>query len=332
MIWRCPRCRGELAEIDEGVACEVCGINYQSFEGIPDLRVGGPSWVDHERDRAQARQFMTETAGFSAEETVRYVFEWSRMDEAWRKKRTRQVMQASKRFTGEIEGWLHFCLDRDAIFLEVGCGSGQFLIAAAAAGYRGIGIDVRLVWLLAAKRMIADAGGTPVLAAAMAEALPLADESIQAVVSLDVIEHVGDVPAYLREIDRVTAPGRYVALATPNRFSLTAEPHIGVWGVGWVPRRWQKRYVKFRSGLSYEFVRLLSVKEARRLFRRHTRIDVAIIVPEIPETEIARFPRHRKILARFYNCLVRWKLLNPLFRLIGPFFRIVGRKEARSSS
>ena len=241
MIWRCPRCRGELAEIDEGVACDVCGVNYQSFEGIPDLRVAGPSWVDHEKDQAEARQLIAETAGFSVEETVRYVFEWRKeMDEAWREKRTRQIVQASKRLVPEIQGWLGDCVSTDGVFLDLGCGAGQLLAAAAATGRSGIGIDVRLVWLLVAKRLITAAGGTPLLAAAMAEALPFADGSINAVVSLDVIEHVGNVEAYLREIDRVTAPGGRVAFGTPNRFSLTAEPHIGVWGVGWVPRRWQK--------------------------------------------------------------------------------------------
>jgi len=332
MIWRCPRCRGELVEVDKDVACNVCGKRYPSFDGIPDLRVEGPSWIDYEEDRAQAQQLITETVGFSAEEIVRYVFEWRKeMDACWREKRTRQVMEASSRFAAEIQGWLRLCLPTDTIFLEVGCGSGQLLAAAAAAGRRGIGIDVRLVWLLVAKRLIANAGGTPMLAAAMAESLPLADESIRGLVSLDVIEHVGDVDTYLREIDRVMTPGSYVALATPNRFSLTAEPHVGVWAVGWVPRRWQKSYVKYRSGLPYEFVRLLSVSEVRRLFRRYTHIEVAIVASEIPETEIAHFPTHRKMLARLYNRLARWKVFKPLFRLIGPFFRIMGRKELPSS-
>jgi SAM-dependent methyltransferase len=331
MIWRCPRCRGELLEVDNDVACNVCGIRYPSLEGILDFRLAGPSWIDYEEDRAQARQLITKTVGFSVEKTVRYVFGWNKeMGEAWREKRTRQVMQASKRLATDIHGWLRQCLPPDATFLELGCGSGQLLAAAAAAGHQGIGIDVRLVWLLVAKRLIEEAGGTPILAAAMAESLPLVDESIRGIVSLDVIEHVADASIYLREIDRVMAPGSYLALATPNRFSFMAEPHVGVWGVGWVPRHWQKSYVKYRSGLPYNFVRLLSVNEARRLFRRHTRIDATIIMPEIPKTEIARFPTHRKILAQFYNCLVGCKLINPLFRLIGPFFRIVGRKRPSS--
>ena len=75
MIWRCPRCRGELVEVDNDVACNVCEIRYPSFEGIFDFRLARPSWIDYEEDRAQARQLIAETVGFSAEETVRYVFD-----------------------------------------------------------------------------------------------------------------------------------------------------------------------------------------------------------------------------------------------------------------
>jgi SAM-dependent methyltransferase len=329
LIWRCPRCRGRLAEIGDALVCKSCVLEYASFEGIPDLRVPGRCWIDYEADRAQARQLVAETAGLSVEETVRYVFDWRKeFDRAWADKRTRQVMDAWKRLGPEMQGWLRDCVRPDRVFLDLGCGAGQLLAAAAAAGCAGIGIDVRLVWLLVAKRLIADACGTPVLAAALAESLPLADESLQSVVSLDVIEHVGDVAVYLEEINRVTARGGYVALATPNRFSLTAEPHVGVWGVGWIPRRLQKSFVKFRSGLAYEFVQLLSVSEARRVFRRHTQFDVEILVPAVPEVEIERYPARRRALARFYNRLLRWRFFQPVFRLIGPFFRIVARKPA----
>jgi SAM-dependent methyltransferase len=313
----------------DALGCKTCVIEYSSFEGIPDLRLAGPCWIDYEADRAQARQLIAETSGFSVEETVRYVFDWrTEFDAAWADKRTRQVMEAWERLGPEMQGWLRDCVRPEGVFLDLGCGAGQLLAAAAAAGCAGIGIDVRLVWLLVAKRLIAAAGGTPVLAAALAEYLPLADESLHSVVSLDVIEHVGDIPGYLREINRVTAPGGHVALATPNRFSLTAEPHVAVWGVGWIPRCLQKSFVKFQSGLAYEFVQLLSAREARHLFRTHTHIDVEILVPEVPDVEINHYTTRRKALARLYNRLLRWKFLHPVFRFIGPFFRIVGRKSS----
>ena len=47
--------------------------------------------------------------------------------------------------------------------------------------------------------------------------LPFPDSSFDVVLSFQVIEHVEDVSAYLREIDRVLAPGGSVIIATPDR-------------------------------------------------------------------------------------------------------------------
>lgn len=331
MIWRCPRCQGPLAERSAALTCEACAVEYPCFEGIPDLRVPGASWIDHEADRSDARRLVAETRDFTAEQMVRHVYGWrTERDVAWMELRTRQVMVGIPRMTREIKGWLNDCTSGAGGFLEVGCGNGQLLAAAALEKRHGIGIDVRLVWLLVAKRLIEEAGGTVCLAAAMAEALPLADGTIQGIVSLDVIEHVGDIPAYLREIDRVAAPGARAAFATPNRYSLTAEPHVYIWGVGWVPRRWQKAYVKFRKAISYEFTCLLSVGEARRLFRRHTNFQTTILIPQVPPEEIARYSAPRKTVARCYNFLSTQKIFAPIFRWIGPFFWVVARKSTRS--
>lgn len=48
-------------------------------------------------------------------------------------------------------------------------------------------------------------------------ALPFADETFDAVVSLEVIEHMDDVPAYLRELNRVLKRGGRIAISTPLR-------------------------------------------------------------------------------------------------------------------
>ena len=104
-----------------------------------------------------------------------------------------------------------------------------------------------------------------------------------------MIEHGPEQRRHLREIDRIAAPTAPFALATPNRFSVSAEPHVGVWGVGWLPARWQQRYVHMRSGKSYDFVRLLSVPGLKRLMKRETHFDGRVIVPPIAEEEIELF-------------------------------------------
>jgi 2-polyprenyl-3-methyl-5-hydroxy-6-metoxy-1,4-benzoquinol methylase len=291
------------------------------------LRLPGASWIDYETDKANARRLLEITAKCSVEELIRYVYS-SRPD--WDKARvdlrTQQVMAAPNRLHTDIKGWLQPYLKRTGLLLDLGCGPGTLLAAAAVEGRKGIGIDVSMVWLVVAQRLIAEWGGQPILAAALAEALPLADNSVSSVVSLDVLEHVAEPKSYLSEINRVTEPGGCVALSTPNRYSLAAEPHVSVWGVGWLPRSWQKSYVKWCSGKSYEFTRLLSTWETAQLLRQHTHFQANILVPPVPEEEVAHFSTRRATLARLYNRLVSFNWMRWLFLIIGPFFRVVGRK------
>jgi SAM-dependent methyltransferase len=326
MIWRCPACRGELVAAESVVRCASCGASYRTVSGIPDLRVNAPAWIDCDEDREQARHIAEEMADRDLEEVVRHVFRVVRKRETENVEyRTRRVIEEPHRLRREIVGWLDGAT-RARPFLDLGCGPGMLLAAASAEGRVGIGVDVSMVWLVVAKRMVEAFGGTAVLAAGFAEALPLADGSVGAVVSLDVIEHVGDQAAYLREIDRVTAPGGAIALATPNRFSLGPEPHVRVWGVGWLPRPLQQRYAEWRSGMDYSYVRLLSTREARAMLRRDTAFECELLVPPIPDEEIRTAAPARAALARIYNRVVRLPFTRPATLAVGAFFRVVGRK------
>jgi SAM-dependent methyltransferase len=191
----------------------------------------------------------------------------------------------------------------------------------------GVGIDASLEWLVVARRMIEAHGGRANLCAALCEALPLPDGSAPAIASLDVIEHCADQARHLREVDRIAAPSAPFALATPNRFSVTAEPHVGVRGVGWLPARWQRGFVRMRTGKSYDFVRLLSVPALSRLMKRETHFEGRFIVPHIPDEDIDLFATRRKGLARVYNKVAGRRMFRwPLFA-VGPFFRYVGVKR-----
>lgn len=324
--WSCPRCRATLVVSDQRVDCAACHARYDVIDGIPDFRISNDFWLDIDEDRASARELAAKFSTAQVEELVRHVYAsrpgWN---EAMIALRTAQVLDAPKRLQREIDGWLGAATSNGP-FLEIGCGPGMLLAAAASKGRAGIGIDASMVWLVVAKRLITRWGGQPVLAAALGDALPLADNVVPAAISLDVIEHVSDPAAFLREIERVTQSGGHLALATPNRFSLAAEPHVSVWGVGWLPRRWQAAFVRWRSGKSYDYTRLLSTWEAARLLRLNTTFDFRILLPAIPGEEMDRFPAYRRGLARLYNRAISISALRGLFRAIGPFFRILGER------
>lgn len=325
--WRCPRCKGSLLSEIDLVHCQLCGSSYQCIDGIPDLRVVHDSWVEPGEDLEQSRYFAKHADQWTLEEMLRNVFSISKVfTQREIDTRVRRVLEGIDTLVLEAQGWLSQPMSAAGYVLDLGCGPGQLISAAARCGHKMIGVDVRMLWLLVAKRLITANGGTPILAAGLAEALPLADDALSAVISLDVIEHVSDVPDYLRSIDRVTGPGGWVALSTPNRYSLAAEPHIGVWGVGWVPRRWQKRYVKLTRGCDYNHCCLLSVRELQGLLKELTEFQSTFFAPPIPPHEIRRFSARRQLLGSVYNFLCQQDQLKHVLLSIGPFFRVLGRK------
>jgi 2-polyprenyl-3-methyl-5-hydroxy-6-metoxy-1,4-benzoquinol methylase len=327
-VWCCPLCGGALIILrrDSRVSCARCTSGYDLVAGIPDLRVSRPAWVDFDADREAAMRLERDSRARSLEALVKMVFsEQPGRSAAQAERRAHEVLAAPERLARDVREWL-----RDVAltpgFVEIGCGPGMLLAAAADRGIPGIGIDASLEWLVVARRMVEEHGGRPVLCAALAEKLQLPDVCAPALGALDVIEHVGDQRRFLRELDRVAAPGAPIALSTPNRFSLAAEPHVGVWGVGWLPSSWQRPYVRRRTGNPYRFVRLLSAPGLARMMRRETHASGRLHVPRISDEELATFSGRRRLIARVYNraarvAALRWPLL-----ALGPFFHYLGAK------
>jgi ubiquinone/menaquinone biosynthesis C-methylase UbiE len=95
--------------------------------------------------------------------------------------------------------------------LEVGCGTGNYLAAVrAAVGCAGWGCDPSPGMLLKAR-----AAGLQ-LYLGRAERLALPDEVVDLIFSVDVIHHVQDRPAFLREAYRVLKAGGRICTVTDS--------------------------------------------------------------------------------------------------------------------
>ena len=101
--------------------------------------------------------------------------------------------------------------------LDIGCGGGLLSEPVARMGATVVGVD-------AAERNIRTAAahaaetGTPVdYRATTAEALAATGERFDAVLAMEVIEHVADVPLFVKSCAELTAPGGALFLATLNR-------------------------------------------------------------------------------------------------------------------
>jgi len=325
-IWCCPLCKGALSQGEEAVDCRACGRHFPVIGGVPDLRIDAFCSFDLAEDRHRVAAFAADIDGLDMAGALRRIYgrrdHWS---EQHVELRVGQLMQAPDFLDAEITGWLREIVFQDQPFLDLGCANGILLAAAARHGRMGVGVDRSLEQLVLAHRRITDSGGSPTLAAACGEALPLRDGTIGRVAGLDVIEHVSDVGRVLAEADRVLRPGGTLVLTTPNRFSLTPEPHVYVWGVGWLPRRWQKPYVKWRSGRSYMNTELMSSWRLVAMVRQHTSLDLRIVIPPVRVVNTRR-SKLRARLAPAYNWLAKRRIMRPIFLLCGPFFRLWGHK------
>jgi SAM-dependent methyltransferase len=124
--------------------------------------------------------------------------------------------------------------------LEIGCGTGANLREQRSRWVSVVGIDLEMRALAYCRDLAA------VQADAMA-ALPFADSTFDAVVMLDVLEHLADTGALVREINRVVRKGGAVVImvpAGPELWSYWDEMHghqrrytkaalAAVFGEGW---------------------------------------------------------------------------------------------------
>jgi SAM-dependent methyltransferase len=166
------------------------------------------------------------------------------------------------------------------------------------------------------RRRLLDAGlEAPPLLAASGEALPFEDGRFDLVVCLATLEFVGNPGRLLDESARVLRPGGSLVLSTVNRFSLGKEPHVDLWGVGFLPRTWQGGYVRARGRGDSWGLRLFSFRELIRLARARF-ATVRLEPAELPEA-LALTPAGRLAL-RTYDRMRTLPFARGLLRRIGP--------------
>ena len=105
--------------------------------------------------------------------------------------------------------------------LDLGCAGGFMAEALHDAGARVTGIDPAADAIAAARQHAAETGREIAYDIGMGEALPYGDARFDAVVCVDVLEHVEDLPRVLAEVARVLRPGGMFLFDTINRNALS---------------------------------------------------------------------------------------------------------------
>jgi 2-polyprenyl-6-hydroxyphenyl methylase / 3-demethylubiquinone-9 3-methyltransferase len=122
--------------------------------------------------------------------------------------------------------------------LDIGCGGGLAAEPMARLGFNVTGIDAGTEAIAAAQAHAHMAGLEIAYRVATAEAIADAGERFDAVLALEVIEHVRDPQAFCRYVGLLVAPGGAAIAATLNRTARSfALAIVGAeYLLGWLPR------------------------------------------------------------------------------------------------
>jgi SAM-dependent methyltransferase/uncharacterized protein YbaR (Trm112 family) len=110
----------------------------------------------------------------------------------------------------------------DNFLLDIGCGWGRWLTAAARKNYIPVGIDLRLEFCETARRVVQDNGGNAYTVVADLQQLPFRNNVFDVVWSFSVIQHThyNRLISCLGEIERILKAGGYCFLEFPNKKGL----------------------------------------------------------------------------------------------------------------
>ena len=262
-------------EAEASWLCHSCDRKYPVVAGLPDLRLASDRYLGLDAERAKARTLAdrgpgTDLLGLAGD----YYAMTDDVDDRRRARYLAHIEGAEARGAA-----LAALLPAGGRVLEVGCGTGGLLASAIGAGRRIVGVDIALRWLVLARRRLADRGMFATLIGAGADRLPWPDATFDALVADSLLEHLDDPAAALREWRRVVRPGGRLHLWSPNRHSMATDPHVGLWGLGWLPDAWAGPYVRLRRGCVWP-IRLRTGMEARRLAVEAGWSNVRVGTPE----------------------------------------------------
>lgn len=312
----CPACRGELETTTSAYVCPPCAKTYPVVCGIPDFRLAPDPYIGIEEDRRKAERLFNEGSGRSFEQLLRYYYAVTPDDpgdlaERWIAHALAEVDIAS----GLVAGANWSAPGRSSL-LDVGCSTGALLVALADRHPDRTGVDVALRWLAVGRIRLREAGIDATLVCANAESLPFPDRSFGAVTCVDTLEHVRDAGAAMREAHRVSTPGAPLLCTANNRLAPVPEPNIHLWGVGYLPRRWQPAYVRWRRRDLHEYqIRLMTPGELHAT-AASAGYGNAVVEPA-PIVAPHAAPRMRRAL-RIYGRLRRMPVTRSLLKALGP--------------
>ena len=331
MLYCCPVCKGKLSKEQKAYLCALCNKKYPIILDIPDFRVYPDPYISYEDDRDKGRRLAEKYPSLNFDELVKYYWEITpETPKDFAERFIRYARMGAERGENTLNTINledpKASHDKKAI-LELGCGSGGLLAAASNAYRKIVGIDIAFRWLVIAKKQLEEVHTEGTLICCCADYLPFKGELFDLVVAVNVIEQTQLQKELVNESNRVLKKGGTFFAVTVNRLSLAPEPHVKVWGVGFLPRKWMGPYVQFIKNVPYKHIKILSIFEIKRILSQSGYSKSRIFLPKISEAEIKHFSKNERLMVSVYRIFKSLPLISKLLLLFGPLLNIVAWKD-----
>ena len=325
----CPLCHGCLSVSAQEYDCGKCQKKYPLHAGIPDFRVFPDPYLDFEEDRERTEIVLAGLEKYELEKLLEYYWSFSDITpENLRAKFVRSAMlgeERSRQTLNLLENTVSGKINKKRV-LEIGSGTGNFMVAAAGNCGQIIGTDIAMRWLHLSRRRFMDKGlPIPALVCCCAEFLPFGDESFDLVTSTSTVEFVSDQLKVIGESYRVLKSDGAMHLSSVNRFSVAKEPYSYLWGVGFLPAGLRAQYVRWRSNAVYK-ANTLSYRQIKDLTNGPFS-DMVTLLPDISASSLASMPQFTRFQIYIYRILKKIPLFSLVLRHLGPGWDIFLRKN-----
>ncbi len=329
----CPVCRENLTVPHEKEAyhCPGCARDYPLHGGIPDFRVFPDPFLSFQEDHDRTEIVLAALERYPLERLLEHYWSFSDITPvALRPKFIRSALLGEHRAGRSLRLLSDGTVERPVTarrVLEIGSGTGNFLAVATPQYELVIGTDIAMRWLHVSRRRFMDKGlPVPPLVCCCAEYLPFPDNSVDLIVTASTLEFVRDKEKMLAECARTLEADGVLYVNTVNRYSVAKDPYAYLWGVGFLPRAWQARYVRWRRGAHYEKIKPCSLGELNKVARKFF-ASRKYALPEVDIEALSEFSPATRLQGRIYSSLRRAPVFKSLLQRIGPSWDALFRKS-----
>jgi SAM-dependent methyltransferase len=325
----CPDCKAALKSAEAAYRCAHCDRCYPILFGIPDFRLRSDRYLTLEEERAKAGRLHDYGLKASFEDLVAYYYSITDDVPDDLAVRYRAYVRAAPERGARIVSEFGPVAPSGSL-IDLGCGTGGLLVAAAPRFGTVAGVDIALRWLVMCKKRLDELGVEARLVCADAEALPFPQESFTHAVAADLLENVYDPGNTIAEIARHLKPGGVFWLSAANKYCLGPHPLVRIWAIGYVPEPLRGWVVEKIKGLNLlRHVNLVSPLPLAGRCRARG-LEVTRLEPlHVGTGSLDSYPAVDRALISLYRAALGLRILRYALVLVGPAFEMLCRRTGR---